>query len=1278
MIPKPHIFIFLFMVFMAQPAHAAPPAGAIPGQSWEDALKSIETQHKGLRKAENIQDKLFTPATNEGVDYSTMDGSQQFKAAYSCRTSSPVLIIKGVAGAAGELTATIEYSAAGDGSMSTLRVGRIAGACVGGAVFECNPAGSWSKCKYGVYEFQNNKLVLSHTYPGGVARDPVGMKGCFCFSSYCGSTAGMYMETILRHMGQGIVDQIVAANRNLVVAEPSYDKDTATMTWYTGNVDDCTPLGSYNIAELTNQYGRMDLDYQGTINKQEPGSPWDILSKSMEKPRNQYICTKKAKASSEFKSLLRKVDATFGIGWDRDGGSKDCYWFQGRSCGNAFGEPRSWDACVSQAQSNFTRICNEMFVKNGHFNYISHIANPRAISGIGNLISCYGSGNDGYDQWWMMECWGYRYDDYFICNSSNKSKPGTTIFNEPYNQSLYDGCSEVREIENGCAQLEARDDCYLIDEKTDGVYTVMNMNNTGLAPTPKCREVKGARSSIVVCEPWWDIERKYECRDTIEGFDKEKERARHVTQNTALDGNKYLSTVGDLQFGANGQGVRKVIDANIQFDNKQQPCTPACVVQREVPNYTLVLPGQRQTGENANEHVGESVEPSIIPGGTTTLIETLDCVPSGDAYTCPVEQGWSLRSQCSCADGSEFANAITMLMALNEVGKDLICSTGEPAGVCDSEDEGAQPYKVLCGDFDRNAAGLVSVGEVWECAPKLWRGTQVPNQTHLVTVDGNYRCQATAEGLAEDDHFENDLGPLVPQKGWFDEAVVWAKALIARDIQKEGSDWYSKIQCNGCSGFKNEIDICQPLPGTTKSICLSSNQQYESYQACKQSCTGRATNNNEQGICLWKDNLAGIQDAAIGVQYNLKLQPAAEAVFGDLRLSGTYTTAIEKADPFPYCFPKQIQGPGTATYVQHPCSTVTNEAVVSYQCSLTEAVFGTSALCTQNCRQLRYKCASGDLVDSPGECVKNGYGCSSTSANYASLDDCTGACTFKGVTNSRVCASSTTSRGYSLFLKKGGNPLLQTLEYVPVTGARQKLSETTYNYNSRIVQQCVDRHVTPYISLDEPGTKAHFEVGHADILAYQFAASRGQLPSKDGQLPPQPAVYRGSALRKADVNDQKQTTDIVNDDDTITTVPNTELSPEDLKELENPKGNTTVGSDGLSKPVNGGMLVPRAPMFLAKSWSASYQKSGSSFGQLGGSRITLGSLVPYVYYYECPKGTNRQSATNTCGGKQSFGGVAETISGKWCFQFFCDETAMTDPDASQYSGCGLVNDGWKK
>jgi hypothetical protein len=215
------------------------------------------------------------------------------------------------------------------------------------------------------------------------------------------------------------------------------------------------------------------------------------------------------------------------------------------------------------------------------------------------------------------------------------------------------------------------------------------------------------------------------------------------------------------------------------------------------------------------------------------------------------------------------------------------------------------------------------------------------------------------------------------------------------------------------------------------------------------------------------------------------------------------------------------------------------------------------------------------------------------------------------------------------------------------------VTQTPYEHESLLLNQCAVRYVSPFIDFDEPGTMAHFEFDHMDQFIFRTAVAQGLLPAEEDKniLPYIPPVYAGSKARMLDQAYLNQAQDA--DAETGMLPPLPEQYQDLAKDAE--------------------AQVPKRPMFWGKDIGVEWVMDDTT--RLGKYAVIAGNLLPRVYYYECPDTYKTPSDINTCMGMEPFGGVAPTIAGNFCFQYFCDASAITEDNPTQISGCGMVNDG---
>lgn len=782
---RAHGFIcFLFLIVTSFPARASPPAAP------DSALEFVKEHTAALKNPDALNDRLFQPALSPDREFETFDGSTRYKANLMCSSEAPVVRVTGYPVGSltgiGELNLRIEYDRDLDGTMEgVLTVNNVAGMCGNGVIRDCSPSGSWRNCRYCRWILEGGVIREQCDYGGPNGSQapvgPQGMRGCFCFNASCGAPVMSMLETVLSFAAGGIVDQLRVLNPALAISKTEYKPESLQLSYLGTKVSNCSEVdGDTKLAELTHLYGKFDFPTADVIRSAEadPAHPYNSIAQNFGADGSTYQkCIMEAKVGVETKEVARSAKLDFGIGVDRDGGSQQCYWFQGNMCGTVFGETGDLGVCIDRiVPAGISDICNQLLVNSGTFTSITNVSDYRATSGVGNYIGCYGSENDAADQLWEMTCFGKRSDDVFVCRSPSMSLPGKTITNAPYNQALYQGCEEIREPVNSCATLEQRrveGECQLQTELADGVYTVRDGAGTGLEPAQSCKTYSGGLRSIRVCEPWWKRERVYRCNAEEPDFSKIKERAVHVGNTIDYDFDDNLwNQQGDLTWEGDKKTTR-VFDPNLEFMPAAESCIPGCRIRKAAKVTDVYVPGQGKLEADGNYHMDSDGQLSTSVNRDTVVEYIKECDQQDRTWHCPVEDGETMVTGCQCFDQDSFGQVVGTLQAANMASTNMICSSGENMGVCTPEKQGVQTKRVICGDFSLSSSGDVQIDPsgIQDCQPKLWRGTEVQGQAHRVEATDAYQCKAFVPGYPEDDHFENNLGPLVPLSAWFDIPV---------------------------------------------------------------------------------------------------------------------------------------------------------------------------------------------------------------------------------------------------------------------------------------------------------------------------------------------------------------------------------------------------------------------------------------------------------------------------------------------------------------------------
>jgi hypothetical protein len=311
------------------------------------------------------------------------------------------------------------------------------------------------------------------------------------------------------------------------------------------------------------------------------------------------------------------------------------------------------------------------------------------------------------------------------------------------------------------------------------------------------------------------------------------------------------------------------------------------------------------------------------------------------------------------------------------------------------------------------------------------------------------------------------------------------------------------------------------------------------------------------------------------------------------------------------------------------------------------------------CRSISFICSNDNsYFTSQSNCIESctRFRCSGNDIDYPNLDFCEKGCLDNVGPTFTPCSASGEEKKFSVSLIESSSStgLISVLELLDSeSDVRSRLSQSLYEHEFIILNQCVSRYFNPSLKFDEPGTNAHFEFAPIDYYIFKVGASRSEIPSDQELigLPKQPAVYIGQVARSLEEQYMAQ------------------LEEMDEETNEIPE----LSSMGKSLQENPASKVPKLPMFWSKEFSQEWKDDSTVM--LGKTFLNVLPNTPYIYYYQCPEGKTTIPPED-CGFLNPFGGVAYTVSGQRCFQYFCDDSASMEVGPQQYTGCGLVNDGF--
>jgi hypothetical protein len=793
-------FTFTVSVFGFLYAHNKGYCAEATVNSALDAARDVRSQ---VDSKEKLNSRLNVPATSDTIQMETFGTHEKFDATIMCPGAGPIISVQmfpedSLAGS-GEVKLIASYDLNQDGNFDqTVQARHVGGICGDGFIANCSPRGSFNDCEYYKWMYEDgmivakNKIQVSEDEP---LRDVVlvDLHGCFCFNRSCSNAILGNVDQVLTYFASGIKDIMRQNNQDFVITKVDLNPAMMTLDYIGANISDCnTNLDSVSqdktVQELSSLDSSLGFGEESAVELalSDLGDPFTVLSNSVGQTHVTRQCTIEADVSTtgEMVNVVRKMeDINFYVAQDEHE-SEVCFSVTPQnSLIEAYGN-MGWEECVArQIPSELDNIC--LHASAGYFSQIIETENEEALSG---YISVWGQRHplcgsmgiaDCAFQRWKVDCKGIHATDSFQCYSPSMSlENGETIYNDPFNEHLYQGCTIVKPPKNNCVALEANPDCELKDEIIDGVQTVKDGVRTNLNPMRSCRTFSGVDRAITVCETGWETTRTYTCvTDSNFDFSKEMERADHIDQNLVYNKNGGdWSSQGDIRFDENGVRTEVVFDPDLQFNTKMESCEPACLVSYDAPNTGITLDGEEIVTSNA----------------TKEIYESRLCEKSGESYVCPVSSGERIETDCTCFDQNAFVEAIAELTTIKESSLDMICSSGEKQGICNPDEEGIETQYVACmvnPGFDENNE---FIGEYHKCLPNMWwRKSPLQNQTHRIYATEDYRCRAEVPGLSESegeadtDYVENDLGEMTPLSAWFNPVVNWAKPLIIDHLKTD-------------------------------------------------------------------------------------------------------------------------------------------------------------------------------------------------------------------------------------------------------------------------------------------------------------------------------------------------------------------------------------------------------------------------------------------------------------------------------------------------------------
>ncbi len=608
---------------------------------------------------EGIRQNISNPMTSSGTQMRTLDNSVSFPGELTCPSSSRFLEVFIQPSPTGDLSQVIvgqDIDMEGSIDYSYRVPFPVSGICANG-VISCD-SGTWSNCRY-------YKWAADSSYRVGIQETEItDLGGCYCINNSCGNDlVWTNLSVILKDLGGGVVGAIQARNPQYAVSDVKIDG--TSITYYGQRTGSCeTSGGGSGVADPQKYYenwAALNNDAETTVISQsgDPDSYYNLITQSLpaqQNPSDMRTCSIKRVVSVTPHEKTVGYDLKFYVGWDQDGGSKECFWAKhNATCQDVWSCPGDWSTCKNTNKNKLNHIASRIIGDvTGHLPPApNHVCpgNPNPFTPTVNCISselknsygtgsnpgCYGSDNNSTHEFWNYWCY------------TETPEKGIPVISEyPLLKQRWDTIQEG--ITDQCQGYEDDPTCRLKEEIVDGVYTYRNFNPTGLTPLPSCRDFTGYEIHTI-CRDWWEKKRTYLCQVQGWDFNDAQKRMARIT-STATDNTTSLY-YQDLRKDDNGNWINESNTISLPPRDPYSDCERACKTKKPSTNTQAGVTG------NAAEYQTSTITYDFF---------YKSCVNN----TCPLVAGEEMVKDCQCIN--DFAEAASIMESLKEASKDIICS----------------------------------------------------------------------------------------------------------------------------------------------------------------------------------------------------------------------------------------------------------------------------------------------------------------------------------------------------------------------------------------------------------------------------------------------------------------------------------------------------------------------------------------------------------------------------------------------------------------------------
>ncbi|MFH7319286.1 hypothetical protein ACHHRT_01605 [Desulfurivibrio sp. D14AmB] len=617
-----------------------------------------------------INERFSLPLTGGG-EMQTVDGESTFSVPTINPSSTSFVTVLVQPEATGDLNVQLfqdlDFSGTTDYSFSV--TAPVSGVCANG-VISCDP-GTWNNCSHHQWTADEfGRVTIAETSLNSLG-------GCYCINQSCGSNlVWSNLGMVLKHLGGGIVSAIQQRKDSYIVTQASIDGPSIA---YYGQ-DTSSPAGGTGTSPQAEFYQNPEqltvaAEMEAATQASDPDSLYSAILTSYESRGGGHetvscSITRLISAEGPFcergtynsvRSICEDYLANWPLGTDSyvsgfthlsgDNFMRSMPWM-----GEPVAVPPRFSTTFTLHEGDEVLL---LLIKNS-----SPGTSQLTNAGIGLRVNSIYAGH-----WRVSEAhypWGYGEDnartlsftapsagDYFFEIWAWAGDPGSWWLNSSLivkieNESE-NPCLTTESINDSCLSLANDSGCNLRHENVDGVTTYTSFNPTFLNPLPSSRDFGSGICSQTITRNWWKKDRQYLCQgDSAFDFTDIMKAANTVVRSTLA--NEPGNTIHyETWQGESGTIVMPELPAT-------DSCLHVCKTRAPEEDTQVSPSGTRATYQ-------------ISIQSWSFFYRT--CV---DQVTCPVEPGEEIVTPCGCLN--EFAEAASIMSALDSAGKDMICSDG--------------------------------------------------------------------------------------------------------------------------------------------------------------------------------------------------------------------------------------------------------------------------------------------------------------------------------------------------------------------------------------------------------------------------------------------------------------------------------------------------------------------------------------------------------------------------------------------------------------------------